>query len=252
MMAGDDPFEARVVLADGVERPVPATGLVIGRRIDTDLMIDDSSVSRRHAQIVRRGGAWYVADLGSRNGTTLNGQPVAREVRLFDADVLQLGDAILTFRLGAPQLGHPVPLPATGVPAPNESLGPVVLVAEPEGARSTEPMARGAPPRLQITVSEPLPSDPGPAVQLQMRGVLDIETADQLRSRTAELLQTGVVHYLLDLRDLEYLDSSGLAALVALRRQVNPRGGTVRLQHLQPAVRSIIELTHLDRILTVE
>jgi anti-anti-sigma factor len=111
---------------------------------------------------------------------------------------------------------------------------------------------KNAPPRLSIIVSEPTPSPDGPSVHVQMRGVLDIETAELLRRRTDELLQAGIVSYQLDLRDLDYLDSSGLAALVALRRQVHPQGGTVRLQHLQPAVRGIIELTRLDKIFVLE
>jgi anti-sigma B factor antagonist len=111
---------------------------------------------------------------------------------------------------------------------------------------------KNTPPRLSINVSEPTPGPDGASVQVQLRGVLDIETAELMRRRTDELLQAGVVSYQLDLRDLDYLDSSGLAALVALRRQIHPRGGTVRLRHLQPAVRGIIELTRLDKIFVLE
>jgi len=242
-----------LVLPDGTERSIPSTGAILGRRVDADVVIDDVSVSRRHAQLIRRGDAWYVADIGSRNGTTLNGQPVTREVRLSDGDTLELGEACLTVQLRSPQAtdGPPEP-PAAVVPAPSWQPRPSDPNVQTAGATPTDPVLKNAPPRLTINVSEPTPGPDGPSVHVQMRGVLDIETAELMRRRTDELLQAGVVSYQLDLRDLDYLDSSGLATLVALRRQVHPRGGTVRLQHLQPAVRGIIELTRLDKIFVLE
>jgi len=65
----------------------------IGRGLQVDVRLDDPSVSRLHAEIVRRGPYFYVADLGlSRNGTRVNGRPIARRV-LDDGDVLTFGSA---------------------------------------------------------------------------------------------------------------------------------------------------------------
>src|SRR5580698_832935 len=65
----------------------------VGRGLGADIRLDDPSVSRLHAEIVRRGPYYYVADLGlSRNGTRVNGRPVARRV-LDDGDVLSFGTA---------------------------------------------------------------------------------------------------------------------------------------------------------------
>ena len=65
----------------------------VGRGRGVDIHLDDPSVSRLHAVLVRRGPYVYVVDLGlSRNGTRVNGRPVARRV-LDDGDVLSFGAA---------------------------------------------------------------------------------------------------------------------------------------------------------------
>jgi len=65
----------------------------VGRGRGVDIRLDDPSVSRLHAELVRRGPYVYVADSGlSRNGTRVNGRPVARRV-LDDGDVLSFGTA---------------------------------------------------------------------------------------------------------------------------------------------------------------
>ena len=74
---------------------IPLRGEIttIGRGLRVDVRLDDPSVSRLHAEIVRRGPYFYVADLGlSRNGTRVNGRPIARRV-LDDGDVLTFGSA---------------------------------------------------------------------------------------------------------------------------------------------------------------
>jgi len=77
---------------------VPLRGEVttVGRGQGVDIRLEDPSVSRLHAELIRRGPYVYVADLGlSRNGTRVNGRPVARRV-LEDGDVLSFGAARCT------------------------------------------------------------------------------------------------------------------------------------------------------------
>ena len=74
---------------------IPLGGEVttVGRGRGADIFLDDPSVSRLHAELVRRGPYVYVVDLGlSRNGTRVNGRPVARRV-LDNGDVLSFGAA---------------------------------------------------------------------------------------------------------------------------------------------------------------
>ena len=73
--------------------PLRSDVTTVGRGTGADIRLDDPSVSRLHAEIVRRGPYYYVADLGlSRNGTRVNGRPVARRV-LDDGDVVSFGSA---------------------------------------------------------------------------------------------------------------------------------------------------------------
>ncbi len=68
----------------------------IGRCETSDLQIDSVQVSREHAEIYRRGHIWSIRDLGSTNGTHVNGKPV-RESLLSDGDILAIAETELTF-----------------------------------------------------------------------------------------------------------------------------------------------------------
>lgn len=68
----------------------------IGRCETSDLQIDSVQVSREHAQIYQRGNIWAIRDLGSTNGTRVNGKPV-RESFLSDGDILTIAETEVTF-----------------------------------------------------------------------------------------------------------------------------------------------------------
>jgi len=71
---------------------------LVGRGARCDVALRGERVSREHAALVQRGGAWWVEDLGSRNGTYCRGERVELR-RLCDGDVLQLGDEPVRCRL---------------------------------------------------------------------------------------------------------------------------------------------------------
>jgi pSer/pThr/pTyr-binding forkhead associated (FHA) protein len=81
-----------------VGQSFPMTGekMTIGRSPETDVVLDDVTVSREHATLVRRGGDWYLDDSGSLNGTYVNRRRVDSH-RLADGDELQIGKFKLTF-----------------------------------------------------------------------------------------------------------------------------------------------------------
>jgi Protein of unknown function (DUF3662)/FHA domain len=70
--------------------------ITVGRASDNDVIVDDPMVSRHHCQLKLQHGAYSFADLGSRNGSRVNGQPV-QEVALGPGDVIQIGSTTLEF-----------------------------------------------------------------------------------------------------------------------------------------------------------
>ena len=91
---------ALIVGGDNGRRVPIGDTATIGRLPECEVMLDDPSVSRRHARIQRRGMGWFIEDLGSTNGVKVNGSRVG-ESDLADGDRLQLGTVQLLFSVGS-------------------------------------------------------------------------------------------------------------------------------------------------------
>lgn len=84
--------------SQGQRWPVAST-CSLGRSTSNSIVIDDGKVSRRHALVHKQGDdEYWVIDLGSGNGTYLNGRRITQPTELKDGDLLALGDQALTFR----------------------------------------------------------------------------------------------------------------------------------------------------------
>ncbi|MFP2960522.1 FHA domain-containing protein, partial [Myxococcus sp. 1LA] len=84
-------------LQTGRELTFEAAEVNIGRTSENDLVLHDHGVSRRHARIVLRDDKYFVADMGSSNGTVLNGGLLSGEQQLRDGDKIGVGPVEFTF-----------------------------------------------------------------------------------------------------------------------------------------------------------
>jgi hypothetical protein len=94
----DGGFLAELVLPDGRRVAVGSDPLVIGRLPECQVVLQDSNVSRRHAELRRNGDGVILTDLGSTNGTRVNGTPV-REQLLASGDEVSVGSTKLIFEM---------------------------------------------------------------------------------------------------------------------------------------------------------
>jgi hypothetical protein len=79
--------------------PLAGPSMVVGRSRDCDIVLEAPEVSRRHCRIVHEDGGVFVEDLGSVQGTRLNGSPVTR-ARLRDGDRLEIARELFQVQLG--------------------------------------------------------------------------------------------------------------------------------------------------------
>ena len=82
---------------NGHEHRLPPLTATIGRAVECDVVIASKSVSREHTRIRRDGRRWFVDDLGSTNGTYLNGERVVASLPMMDGDSLKVGDVEFSF-----------------------------------------------------------------------------------------------------------------------------------------------------------
>jgi len=83
------------------DRPLGEGELIVGRAAECDLALADPFLSRQHARLVRRGESVEVEDLGSSNGTRVNGEPVTARSPVRPGDVIQLSGTTVSLHAGA-------------------------------------------------------------------------------------------------------------------------------------------------------
>ncbi|MGE5249446.1 MAG: FHA domain-containing protein [Bacteroidota bacterium] len=83
--------------------------LIVGRDTSSAIAINDAEVSRKHARLTYQGGKYVIEDLGSTNGTFVNGQRLVSPVVLKSGDVISLGEQIvLLYEVVMPDAGETV------------------------------------------------------------------------------------------------------------------------------------------------
>jgi pSer/pThr/pTyr-binding forkhead associated (FHA) protein len=123
--------------------PLDGDQLVIGRDSSNSITINDAEISRKHSRLTFQGGKYVIEDLGSTNGTFVNGQRLAGPVVLKPGDVVSLGEQIVLMydvisldpgatiaspraaRMVAPPVQHQPVTPSVQTPTPVYSSAPV-------------------------------------------------------------------------------------------------------------------------------
>ena len=137
--------------ASGQEFTLEGDELVLGRAADNPVSIPDTSVSRKHALVRKTADGWAVSDLGSGNGTMLNGEAIADETVLNDGDVITMGDTELRYQGPGSQPAGPGEATAEAPPR-----RPPVRTARSGGGGAIErSSARGRPVRTSRMAEDP-------------------------------------------------------------------------------------------------
>ncbi|MBG6226349.1 hypothetical protein IWX63_002944 [Arthrobacter sp. CAN_A2] len=84
---------------DGQRYSINSGSIVLGRSSEADILVDDTGVSRRHLEIRAQGARIYAVDLGSTNGSYVNGQRVVGQAELTDGSTITMGRSRMTFHL---------------------------------------------------------------------------------------------------------------------------------------------------------
>jgi predicted component of type VI protein secretion system len=156
-------LEALLVVERG---PVPTTQIqlqneqfTVGRSAGNDLILADPEVSRRHIRIIRRADGFAVEDIGSTNGTFVNGQRISHLTLLQDGDAIDLGDTVRLRYISMAQ------------PPDDDDTGPLVDTTEkptqayvPTAAPAVErPVERPRPVAATVGAPAAIPTQPPPA-----------------------------------------------------------------------------------------
>ncbi len=157
--------QLKVIKGDqaGVTRVLSKERIAIGRHPESDLQFNPQTeleVSGRHAEIIRQDNRWFVRDLGSSNGTLVNGHRIQSDTKLDDTDQIRFGAAgpIIEFRLVADAIPDTGEMPARPAPAAaRASAGAAPARRSSTTQRVRVEVARQTKRLRRITMSPPWP-----------------------------------------------------------------------------------------------
>jgi len=155
-----------LIIKEGADagREIPlVTETTIGRDEGVDLVLADAGISRTHAKVTPEGVSAVIEDLGSSNGTFVNGERVEDPRRLRDGDELQLGNAILGFAAGTDEteIVEPIDPDETEAhpgPAAAAAAGAAGAAAAPEPVAPAPPPPAPEPEMPPTTALPPEPA----------------------------------------------------------------------------------------------
>jgi anti-sigma B factor antagonist len=91
----------------------------------------------------------------------------------------------------------------------------------------------------------------GDVCVMSVAGEVDVYSAPDLKARLAEAIDDGCAHVVVDLASVDFMDSSGLGALVSGLRRIKERDGTIRLAAPREPILKVFKITGLDKVFPV-
>ncbi len=222
-----------------LDKPV----IVAGRDDECDITLGGPLVSREHCRFVASGDTYIVEDLGSSNGTHLNGEQVERQM-LVEGDRIAIVPHILVYHASDKE-----PLAAPASPGGEASTGLMATAAVDitEVSRHLAKLHAEAEP-YGFTVSH---EAVGRDVDLiKISGPLDGRTADGLGKATEALLAEGRCRIVIDMTEASNLTSEGVGVLLSAADEAEANGGKLVLLNPASQVQDILDMG-LAQIFTI-
>ena len=152
--------------------PIDKDEVLIGRDLANDVVVNDASVSRRHAHLVMQEGGYVLEDLGSTNGTLVDGQRLMVPYHLQSGEIFTLGETVamvfeaITYdpdaTIASPRMGMAQPAPAA---QPYQPVQPVEPPAAPPPQPAPAPQVYSTP--AYVPPQAAVPPQPQPQYQPQ-------------------------------------------------------------------------------------
>lgn len=89
-------------------------------------------------------------------------------------------------------------------------------------------------------------------VSMVIDGSIYVEEATQIREQLVGYLDKGYKYFVINLGNVDYIDSSGLGVLVGVQKRALKNGGGVRIQNIKGVVKELFELTRLTKVFVIE
>jgi len=158
-----NPLYRLVVKAGGVigtTYALEAPELYLGRDVQNDIVVPEAEVSRRHARLIRNGDVYILEDLGSTNGTFINGKRLVAPHTLHSGDEVQLGPNVVFIYESVSDPNATVVVQAKTIQAAVQQPVRAPSPPPPPAPPPPQPVAVSAPPPRPASAPPPSPPQP--------------------------------------------------------------------------------------------
>lgn len=110
------------------------------------------------------------------------------------------------------------------------------------------------PPEDNVSLTTPMITlaEEGDATVANLHGDLDVVGSPRVREELTNIVEEGVTNLVVDFSGVEFVDSTGLGALLNVLKSVNARGGTMLIRNTNAKTRRLLMMSSLDQVFTVE